>query len=344
MKQVFIRNIFAGDYLEVFLISAIASVIGIRFFLFITDYPAISGAGFHIAHMLWGGFFMMVALVLLLTYLNASIMWMSAILGGIGFGTFIDELGKFITHDNNYFYQPSIAIIYIIFIVLFLYLRSIEKRTRFSKKEYLINTLELMEQVALQDLDLQERKTLEKFLRRSDQTNPLVQGLKQVLVDIEHAESPRLSSIQRLLNSLKSFYRELIRNPLFPKLVVGLFVVNFFITIFVYGKAVYFLYDQWHTPVTLFYSKLTFAQIAETIASAVSGFCIIIGVLIMYRSRLQSYQWFKRSLMISIFFTQLFLFYREQLSAITVLTVNIILLAGLQYMIHEEELLEREEV
>jgi hypothetical protein len=41
----------------------------------------------------------------------------AAIVGGVGF--FIDELGKFITEDNNYFYNPAAALIYLIFIGLF---------------------------------------------------------------------------------------------------------------------------------------------------------------------------------------------------------------------------------
>ncbi|QQS18516.1 hypothetical protein IPL68_00120 [Candidatus Saccharibacteria bacterium] len=42
-----------------------------------------------------------------------------AFLGGVGFGVFIDEIGKLITRDNNYFYRPAIGIIYAIFVGLF---------------------------------------------------------------------------------------------------------------------------------------------------------------------------------------------------------------------------------
>jgi hypothetical protein len=115
LQNSFIRNIDAGDLLEDFLIASVSSVLFIRFYLFLAHYPQLGGRSFHIAHLLFGGFFMLFAIILLLAYLNRPILQISAVLGGIGFGTFIDELGKFITQDNNYFYQPTPALIYIIF-------------------------------------------------------------------------------------------------------------------------------------------------------------------------------------------------------------------------------------
>jgi len=61
-KKPLIRNIYADQHFEAFLVTAVASIIGIRFFLSLTGYPKLGGGGLHIAHVLVGGFFMMVAI------------------------------------------------------------------------------------------------------------------------------------------------------------------------------------------------------------------------------------------------------------------------------------------
>src|SRR5664279_512573 len=119
-KDFFIRNIAADSYRENFLVAAVVSIFVIRIFLRLAHYPQLAHGSFHIAHMLWGGFFMLAAIIILISFLSEAAMSGAAILGGIGFGTFIDELGKFITRDNDYFFQPSIAFIYIIFVLVYL--------------------------------------------------------------------------------------------------------------------------------------------------------------------------------------------------------------------------------
>ncbi len=134
-----VRDTDAGDAIELLLVSAVGTVLVIRWFLAVLSYPKISGGGFHIAHMLWGGLFMLIALVLLLCYWNPVLRRLAAVLAGVGFGAFIDELGKFITHDNNYFFQPTIALLYIIFVLMFFLARSIQKSVQFTEDEIRVN-------------------------------------------------------------------------------------------------------------------------------------------------------------------------------------------------------------
>ena len=135
LRDFYIRDLDADNFRENFFVSAIVSIFAIRIFLKLAGYPQLGGGDFHIAHMLFGGFFMVSAIIILLSFLGETSKNIASILGGIGFGTFIDELGKFITSDNDYFFQPTVAFIYIIFVLLFLISRFIPRYRQVSQKE-----------------------------------------------------------------------------------------------------------------------------------------------------------------------------------------------------------------
>ena len=140
----FVRVLKLSRLLETFFIASVTFILVIRAFLASTGYPQLGGHGLHIAHLLWGGLLMLIALVLLLAFIGRHIQSSAALLGGIGFGTFIDELGKFITSDNNYFFQPAIPLIYIIFVLLFLSFRELENRPSSSERTRLANALHIL--------------------------------------------------------------------------------------------------------------------------------------------------------------------------------------------------------
>lgn len=136
-QRTFVRNRRSSVLLERFLIVSVATVLVIRLYLAATHYPQVGGGGLHISHMLWGGLGMLIALVLSLAFVGRYVQAVVAILGGIGFGTFIDELGKFITSDNNYFFQPTLTLIYIIYIVMFLSILLLENLPYAVQQEHL---------------------------------------------------------------------------------------------------------------------------------------------------------------------------------------------------------------
>jgi len=94
------------------IVSFVIAVVGTRWFLQITGYPQVGGGELHIAHMLWGGLALVLAALLGLIVSASWVAPVTAILTGAGTGLFIDEVGKFITASNDYFYPLAAPLIY----------------------------------------------------------------------------------------------------------------------------------------------------------------------------------------------------------------------------------------
>jgi hypothetical protein len=114
----------AEPRLRLVLAGFAGSVVLTRTFLEWTGYPQIAGGDFHIAHMLWGGLLLFAAALLLLIWRGPGVSRLGSLLAGAGFGLFIDEVGKFITSSNDYFYPLAAPIIYAFFLLTaFTYVR-----------------------------------------------------------------------------------------------------------------------------------------------------------------------------------------------------------------------------
>lgn len=314
-----IRNVDFGDNFEIFFVSAILAILGIRIYLQYTNFPILGTGNIHIGHMLWGGSLMLLALLIVYTFLGRFARYAAAILGGLGFGTFIDELGKFITSDNNYFYKPTFSIIYVIFILLYLLFKLIQGKQRYSQKEYLANGIEYIEDAISNDLDEEEKNTAIKLLSNADQKNPITKALIKLFKDLETIPNEKPDILSRLKSRFSEYYFSLVRSRWFPNIINGIFLLQLFISI-----------------LFIFLSIFSTANILNIIASTISGIFIIWGVLLMRRSRLEAFHKFKDSILISIFLVQVFTFYQEQLRAFLGLIANILILMALNYMIVQE--------
>lgn len=331
----FVRNITAGDLLENFLISSITTVLVIRFFLFLTDYPQIGGNGLHIAHMLWGGLLMFISIVVLLVFLNRPSYTFASILGGIGFGTFIDELGKFITSENNYFFQPAIAIIYIVFVVLYLFIRIIDGKKVYSKREYLINAIEMIKEAAHNDMDKEEKKLALYYLKQCDQSDPFVKDLRDMLNKAKLSHNPPTTLFTLIKRRMHVLYLILTGTKWFVKATLMVFGISALITLF---RSFVYAYGLGTGRVFIIeHPELAFSDIVQLIFSTISAVLVVVGGVIIFRNKLAGFQLLKYSVLISIFFTQVFAFYDHQFEALLGLFGNIFLYLIIQYYITEEE-------
>ena len=345
-RHFFIRNLDAWPYLEIFLVTAVVAVLGIRVFLELVGYPKLAYGRLHVAHMLWGGLLMLAAIVLLLTFLSKTVHRLASALAGLGFGAFIDEVGKFVSADNNYFYAPAVALIYMTFVLTALAIHAIRTRSEYSRQEYLVNALRLMERLAFHGLDEGDRDLALLYLSRSDPAHPLVPAVRDLISRAELIPRARPGFFIRSRSALREFYRRAARLPGFPAVIIAFFVAQLAVSLVYAVVLVFFFGLGWvriarlgllaHVAGKM--TDLTFVEGVQLASSLMAGVFTMLGVIRIRRSRLRAFEMFERSLLVSILVTQIFSFYQEQFSALLGLLAQALILVGVRFVIEQEEL------
>lgn len=168
-----VRREGAEQYLFLTLVAFAATVLATRAFLELTGYPQIGGGELHIAHALWGGLCLFVAAVLPIVLAGRNVYRTSAVLSGVGIGLFIDEVGKFITSRNDYFYPAAAPLIYATFLLAVLVYLRLRRRLRPDPRSQLLTSLQLVEEAVDDDLQDHERDDLRDRLRFAATNAPL---------------------------------------------------------------------------------------------------------------------------------------------------------------------------
>jgi hypothetical protein len=154
----------AENYLLTSLVAFGVTVIITRLFLQLTGYPQVGDSVLHIAHALWGGLLLFIAVLIPLAFANRWAIQVSALLGGIGIGLFIDEVGKFITQTYDYFYPPALSLIYGFFLLSILVYLYFRRSRQENPRAAMYHALEGLQDTLDGDLDVAEADRIEAQL------------------------------------------------------------------------------------------------------------------------------------------------------------------------------------
>ena len=310
MNRLWVPGRDAGTNLDLFFTFAVAGVLGNRIFLVATGYPQLGNGTLHISHAIWGGVMMLIAIVVAVSSLAPGVRAFVAVLGGAGFGWFVDELGKYITRDVNYFFKPTLALIYAIFVVMYFAFRGI-RRPRNRPEDVMLNAIEAMRQGILGRLDEPRRAEALTLLdgprraslhltpsRRAHRTRD---GASEG-TETRRADRSRCPRFPRAMGRRASLCVRLRRDLCAPRDLRcrrG--------TRARHRWPRYPLRQEWIITVTC----------------VVSLVLALIGFAAMASSRVIGYRWFEASILVSILVTQIFLFHEAQIEATIDLTITL---------------------
>ena len=183
--------------LTIVLVSCALTVALTRLFLVLTGFPQIGGSTYHIAHALWGGFFLFAAGIVALVVENRDGAYLVAILTGCGFGLFVDEVGKFITQKNDYFFPLAAPIVYSSLLLILAVSELAGRRQLRSPRAHLLALISLSQTLADGTVTHTELKAMTEHIRRAregvldDASAALVDGIEGAVALADRIDDTR---------------------------------------------------------------------------------------------------------------------------------------------------------
>ncbi len=310
---------------EAFLFAAVATVLIIRAFLAVAGYPQVGGnSGLHVAHVLWGGLLMGVAIVVMEIFPGTLVRVRAAVIGGIGFGLFIDEVGKFLTKDVNYFFKPAIAIMYAVFVIGYLAVREVLERRPLNDRRRLALAAQALSDLSLGQLDQRHRDYALRLLDGVDETSELRQGADAVRAGLQ-AQRPDKRNIETVLTGL----RERITAPLDARLTGRAADLTVLIAA---GVMVLDLAGSVVASVSHPGKATALPTALDTwLPTAVSLVLVLAGVVLYLRSNRRSgIEWLSKGVLVQLLIVQLVLFNRTQWLGLGGFALDLVVLALLK--------------
>ncbi|KOS53598.1 hypothetical protein [Rhodococcus rhodochrous] len=317
---------------EVFLVATVATVLVTRGYLAATGYPQIGGGTLHIAHVLWGGLLMAVALVGVLIRHGSRVRMRAALLGGIGFGLFLDEVGKFLTTDVDYFFRPAVAVMYVVLVAFYLGARVALSRRGPTDRQRLAVGLEALTDLVLGRLDeLARRRALDVLAGvRDPAQRELAGSIRAGLAAPVAARTGFDGRIAVVRDRVERRVTAWAATAAARRLVLVVFAVHAAHTLV--GLVIVLAGSGWAAE------DAGISEIGAELSGAVSAVLIVAGLWQFARRRdLPALRLLYASVVVNLLVTQVFLFDLRQFGALAGFAVSLLLLIVVRVAIRTEK-------
>lgn len=309
------RDPAASSHITGFLVTTLATVILTRLLLSLTGFPQLGGGGVHVSHVLWGGLLMALAFIVLMTFLGPVVRRLAVLLAGVGFGLFIDEIGKFVTADYDYFWEPTAALIYLVVIGLGLFADVLQRRHPRSPAEFLAAAADQAVAGLAGGFSTRERTRARWYLSRAGDA-PGADEVRALLDSVEHDAAEVPDPIGATTRWIVDASRWLVRARWVPWVTVGVLVVTSVVTL---ARGVY----GWRATD----DEPTWLVVGVLLSGLASTAFAVVGLVRVRADREAGYRWFRRAVLVALLVTQIFLFRLSPWDATVGLLVDLVILA-----------------
>jgi hypothetical protein len=301
----------ASRHLTGFLVATVLTVLVTRGALAVAGFPQLGGEGLHISHVLWGGLLLGLAVVLSLSFLGPVIRPVVVLVAGIGFGLFVDEVGKFVTDDYDYFYGPTAMLVYVSVVALALVGEAVASSSRIAPAERLAAAVDHAVAGVAGGFSPRVREHANQHLADAvgtpghDEAAALLAA-----VSADRAELP--DPIAAVSRTVVGITRRLVRASWVPRLAVVAIVA---VAVLAVARGLW-LSDDASTWV----SVMLVAGGAGTVTAC------LVGLVVSTRERERAFEWFRRAVLVSLLVTEVALLHLDEWAGFVVLAVDLLLL------------------
>jgi hypothetical protein len=332
------RNFLGHSGAESFIFIAIATILITRLYLQLTGYPQVGGGNLHIAHTLYGEVLMMLALLVGWLLLGAGTRNLAVVLGGIGFGLVLDEVGKFVTKNNDYFYGPSAEIMYVLVIVVLVGTRALRAVRPLSAHECLASASLIAADGVARGLGEHRREVGLRLVERARRggVDPDDAEHVRALLQSARIDSDRLNAIQQWLPRLIPGF---VKSPRWVPVIGWLIAAVALASLFFHTLGVALGGYVYRDAMVKFNFAGMNAGTAILMVGAVLTLAMALPATIALRrtDRVWPLRWLRDAALLFTLLSALVHFATEGFAALINLSIGLLAMAILSYQIHQRD-------